>query len=141
LRLVLDTNVIVSALISPGGPPFEVYSRSLEPDIVLLTSAPLIEELQGVLREKFAWSSLRIEVAIVELLLAAEVVDPRESVQDVQDDPDDDRVLETALAGAAQLIVSGDRHLLHFDEWRGIPILRPREALDIIGEPGQQSSR
>ncbi|MPZ98351.1 MAG: putative toxin-antitoxin system toxin component, PIN family [Dehalococcoidia bacterium] len=134
MRLVLDTNVLVSALVTPGGSPFRVYARCLEPDIVLLTSAPLIAELRGVMSQKFAWPSEEIDEAIAELLLASEVVEPAEAVRDVPDDPDDDRVLEAALAGEAELIVSGDRHLLRLDEWQRIPILRPREALDVIGE-------
>jgi putative PIN family toxin of toxin-antitoxin system len=122
VRIVADTNVLVSALIFPGGPPEALYRLALEGQIGLVTSRPLLVELGRVLTEKFGWQPERAEEAVGQLIRIAEVVEPRESLAVVDADPADDRVLEAASGGGADAIVSGDRHLLALGEWRGIPI-------------------
>jgi len=125
LRVVLDTNVLVSAFNFPGGAPEDVYRLALEERIELVTSPPLLAELARVLTEKFDWEPLRVEEAITEIVETGLVVRPRESVRVIKDDPADDRVLEAALEGAADPIVSGDAHVLRLRSWRGIRISSP----------------
>lgn len=128
-RVILDTNVLVSAL-GWGGVPFQVLDTVLSGDFQLLTSPALLQELQRVLGySKFPFSrddSSRFLLSITE---AAELVLPEIHLSVIADDPDDDRVLECAVAGAADFMVSGDPHLKALKSFQEIPILSPAEFL------------
>lgn len=129
MRVVLDTNVLVSAFVFTGGPPEDVLRLAMLGRVQLITSTPLLAELGRVLGAKFGWEPARTEAAISQLLGLAEVVEPGESVDDVKEDPSDNRVLEAALAGDAEVIVSGDHHLLDLEIWRGVRVQDPAAFL------------
>lgn len=129
MRAVLDTNVLISAFVFPGGPPEHVYRRGLEGRLTLITSRPLLSELGRVLTDKFDWEAPYAEEVLTQLVRVAVVVDPIEQIDDITDDPADNRVLEAAVEGDAVVIVSGDRHLLTLDTWRGIRILTPAAVM------------
>lgn len=127
MRVVLDTNVLVSAFVFPGGPPEAVYRQVLSGETTMVVSRPLLAELGRVLVEKFDWDPAHAEEVVAQLIRLGELVEPGETIADIDDDPDDNRVLEAAAEGAADVIVSGDRHLLALGSWRDIPILKPAE--------------
>ena len=129
MRVVLDTNVLVSAFLFPGGTPEAVYRAALEGRIQLVTSRPLLAELGQVLATNFGWEDRWVEEAVAQVARIGVVVEPRETVAVVAGDPPDDRVLEAAAAGGAEFIVSGDRHLLRLGSWRGIEVLDPAAFL------------
>ena len=122
MKVVLDTNILISAFVFPGGPPEDVFRAALEGRIELVTSPPLLAEFGRVLSSKFGWEPSITEQAVAQIARVGTIVRPKEKVVEIVDDPDDDRVLETALAGGADVIVSGDRHLLGLRTWRGIEI-------------------
>lgn len=126
---MLDTNVLISAFVFPGGAPEHVYRRALEGRITLITSRPLLSELGRVLTEKFGWESAYAEEVLTQLVRIAVVVDPTEQIADITDDPADNRVLEAAAEGDAEVIVSGDRHLLTLGAWRSIRVLTPAAVM------------
>lgn len=130
---MLDTNVLISAFVFPGGAPEHVYRRVLEGDVTLITSRPLLSELGRILTDKFEWDPPYATEVIAQLLRVAELVEPDEEVADIEDDPADNRVLEAAAAGGADVIVSGDRHLRKLVTWRGIRILEPAPFLAELG--------
>ena len=125
MKVVADTNVLVSALIFPGGSPEAFYRLALEGRIDLVTSRPLLAELGRVLMEKFGWEAERAEEAIGQVVRLAEIVAPQEALSEIEADPADNRVLEAAAEGGVDAIVSGDRHLLALSSWRGIEIQSP----------------
>jgi uncharacterized protein len=125
LRVVLDTNVLVSALQYPGGPPESLYRLVVERRLELVSSEPLLSELRRVLIDKFDWDSNRVNSTLRQLARLGVIVDPTEEVADIAADPDDNRVLEAAATGTVDFVVSGDRHLLALGSWRGIPIVSP----------------
>ena len=129
MRIVADTNILVSALIFPGGSPEAVYRLVLEERIELVTSRPLLAELGRVLTLKFGWQPARAEEAVEQLVRVARIVEPREVLFVVDADPADNRVLEAAVEGEVDAIVSGDSHLLGLVEWRGIAIRSPSAFL------------
>lgn len=122
MRVVLDTNTLVSAFIFPGGPPEDVYRLALEGRVELVTSRPLLVELGRVLTEKFGWEGSRADEAVAQVARLGHVVRPTETVSEISADPSDDRVLEAAAEGGAEVIVSGDRHLLRLGTWRAVRI-------------------
>lgn len=135
-RFVLDTNVLISAFLFPGGPPEAVYRLALERRVEIGTSPTLLAEFGRVLADKFGWDPGRAAAAVSHVTRVATVVRPEAEVAEIVADPDDDRVLEAALAFGADAIVSGDRHLLGLLTWRGIRILAPAEAATLVQRPG-----
>ena len=133
MRAVLDTNVLISAFVFPGGAPEAVYRLGLEGQIELVTSRALLVEFGRVLGEKFDWDNARVEEAVAQVMRISTLVEEVEPVNEIVADPSDDRVLEAAVGGAADVIVSGDRHLLGLWSWRDIAILRPAEFLEELG--------
>ena len=134
MRVVLDTNVLVSALIFPGGSPEFVYRLVLEERIELITSRTLLAELGSVLEAKFGWEPARVEEAVSQLARIASLVEATAAIAEITADPADNRVLEAAAAGEAAAIVSGDRHLLSLGRWCEIPIQTPAEFLAGLAE-------
>lgn len=127
---MLDTNVLVSAFVFPGGAPEHVYRRVLAGELTLVTSPALLAELSRVLVDKFEWDSDYAAEVVSQLVRISELVDPEQTVDAITDDPADNRVLEAAAAGHATMIVSGDRHLRSLGTWSDIRILAPAPFLD-----------
>lgn len=125
MRAILDTNVLISAYVFPGGTPEAVYRLALEGRLEIGTSRTLLAEFGRVLAGKFGWLPGRVEAAVAQLTRIAVVVEPSEAAQVVTADPADDRVLEAARTFGADVIVSGDRHLLDLGTWGRIEILSP----------------
>jgi putative PIN family toxin of toxin-antitoxin system len=128
LRVVADTNVFVS-IFQFGGRIGQILDLAIQGAVELCISDPIVEELRGVLGEKFHWPVERTGAAAGTLLRFCRLVDPQEPVS-VCRDPDDDRILECALAACADLIVTGDRDLLDLGVFRDTPIMTPRQFLD-----------
>lgn len=135
MRLVLDTNVVASALLW-SGPPRELLAASREQRAELFTSTPLLVELADVLaRAKFgpkiAASQLTVDQLVERYAALATVVRPA-AIPRIAPDPDDDAVIATALAAKAELVVTGDQSLLAVGEYQGVRIVDTAAALLLI---------
>lgn len=128
MKVVFDTNVLVSALVFPGGRAEAALLRIVEERDKLLLSKPILDELLGVLARKFARDAEELARTAVLLSELAIAVRPRRRLRIVKDDPDN-RVLECALTGRADAIVTGDSALLGLGEFRGVRIMSLREYL------------
>lgn len=133
MRAVADTNVVVSGLLWPG-PSRQVLERARLHTIELFTSPPLLLELEDVLRrEKFAGRLKLVGSAPDRLLLSystlARVVIPQGIPPVIDRDPDDDEVLACAVAARAEVVISGDRHLLDLGRFQTIRIITAAEAV------------
>jgi uncharacterized protein len=126
-RIVLDTNVYISAFLF-GGKPSLILDRIEGGQIELCYSQPIRKEVEGVLAEKFAWPAETISLACAPFWNIGICVKPRRTIRACSDS-DDDRILECAVEAQAQYIVTGDKHLLNMVRFEGIPILRPDEFL------------
>ncbi len=142
MLVVLDTHVIVSALLSPHGPPAEIIKRWEADAFEVATSPALLSELERVLtypqvsRYRKA-SPEEIADFLRRLRLVATVVEPQMTLEVIEADADDNRVLECAVAGGASYIVSGDEHLLGLGDYEGIVILNPAGFLAVLKLEGE----
>ena len=136
MRLVLDTNVVASAVLW-GGVPRLLLQTGREKRVELFTSAALLAELTDILgRRKFdkkiAASTMTVDQLVDRYAALAALVRPTPTPR-IAPDPDDDVVIGTALAAKADLIVTGDKPLLSVAEYQGVRIVGVSQALQIIG--------
>ena len=129
MRIVLDTNVLISAILF-GGVPREILNRCIRGEPRLVLSDTLLDELRGVLRRpRFGLSAHTVQGIVAELAGICDLVTPVTVVSAVADDPSDNAVLECAVDGHADHVVSGDAHLLRLGSYRKIPIVDARQYL------------
>jgi uncharacterized protein len=122
-RVVFDTNIYISALFY-GGKPKLVLDLASAGELQLLISQPLKSELERVLQDKFGFPSSELAANADFLWSSAQWIAPCQSLSLCPDEPDN-RVLECALEGHADFIVTGDRHLLDLDPLPDFTILKP----------------
>jgi hypothetical protein len=128
-KVVLDTNVLISAIVF-GGKPRDVFNSILKGQVKLAISKDILDEMEGVLSgKKFQYPKQIIHSIRNAIEDLAEVVMPQEVVKAIENDPDDNRILECALESKANLIISGDRHLLDLKQYRSIKIITPSDFL------------
>ena len=130
MKVVFDTNVLVSALTFPGGRGEEALRRILDERDELLLSKPILDELLSVLARKFARDAEELAHIAVFLGELATSVKPGRRLNILRDVPDN-RILECAVAGHADAIVTGDRALLALGGFRGVRLMSLREYLDV----------
>ena len=139
MRVVLDTNTLVSAILSPLGPPRRLLDNARAQVFELCSSPVLMAELLDVVsREKFAQrlaaAGLTPLGIVGEIRRLATMATPTDVPRVVADDADDDHVLACALTAQADLIVSGDKHLLKLGgQYQGIAIVTPAPAVLLVG--------
>jgi uncharacterized protein len=138
MRVVADTNTILSGLLWSGAPR-RVLDAARADKIDLYTTAALLAELEDVLnRDKLARRLASLDLAPRDLVAGyaalARLVEPAAIAPAIAADPDDDAVLACALSARAECVVSGDHHLLDLARYRDIPILTAGQLLAQIPE-------
>ena len=133
MRIVLDTNVVISALIW-GGTPYRLIEAAVDGGLELYTSPALLAELHAVLARKHLASRLQrlgssVDEAVALYAALAISVSPPEVPPVVPGDSDDDHVIAAAVSTGADLLVSGDGHLLAVEQHFSIRIVTPAEAV------------
>lgn len=124
-RVVLDANVVISAFLF-GGEPRLALERVIDGSVQGFTSLSILDEIREVLqRPKFRLSARQAQMFIRELHDVFGVVNAVKCVKVIDADPDDNKILECAVAADAGIIVSGDAHLLDLAIWRSIRIITP----------------
>lgn len=133
MRVVLDTNVFISGIFWEGNFCSQIIDKWRKGECQLVSSPKLVEELVETLRSfKISmdeglieeWKNLIIENSIM--------VDPVTAIEAVKDDPEDNKFIEAAVYGEADIIVSQDKHLLKLNEYQKIKTLRPEDAILIL---------
>jgi len=132
MKVVCDTNVLVSG-VRYGGNARRILELAARGTITNHVSAEILGEAEDVLsRPKFGFTQDQV-LGIVELFRDTfALVSPRVAVAIMKSDTDDNRILEAALQADAQVIISGDHHLLALGTWRGIRILTPADFLRLL---------
>ena len=137
IKAVLDTNILVSGLISSEGSPAKIIDFWEGEKFSLITSEEIIGEVVRVLsypkiRTKYNLDKERIEDFINGLTIFSEVCKPQEKISVINDDPEDNKFLEAAVQVSADFIVSGDKHLLKLGEYEKIQIVKANTFLDLF---------
>jgi len=137
VRLVLDTNTVISGLLW-GGTPGRLIDAAKAGRVELVSSAALLAELQGILsRPKFAQQLAQRGVTVADVFdgyaALVRLVVPAVIAPTISRDPADDQVLATAIGGQADLIVSGDSHLLDLKQFMGIDVIAAVSAAQKVG--------
>ncbi|MCF8142920.1 MAG: putative toxin-antitoxin system toxin component, PIN family [Deltaproteobacteria bacterium] len=134
MKVVFDTDIHISAFVIPGGNAERAYLHAIEGDFNLCTSIAILTELARKLDEKFGWEKHRIEQVITAIGNLATIFKPSPRLKVVSDDPDN-RVLECALEAGAELIVTGDQHLLKLIKYQHVGIIRLSTFLTTLNQP------
>lgn len=134
-RVVLDTNTLVSAAIASGNEA-KLLLLAHKGVFKIVISIEILKELKDVLsRPKFGFSKEKVELFLGHVIETADIIVIKTKLNLVKADPDDDKILECAVDGGADYIVSGDKkHLLSLGKVRHIPIIRSSEFLRILGK-------
>ena len=129
-RVVIDTNVIVSALLKPKGPPARILRLVLQGDLVLILNEQILMEYENVLaRPKFSLDSDLVRV-VLEKLKSGAIEAPALSSPLSLPDPDDEPFLEAALAGHADVLVTGNKRHYPERDCYGQAVRSPKEFLN-----------
>lgn len=128
MRVLLDTDVLVSAVLF-GGLPRRLLDGALRGELDLVSGVELLDEFEDVLIERFGFDRAAARLTRAEIEAVAELATPSD-LPVVSRDPDDDVVLATAVAGRSAVVVTGDKDLLVLDVHFGIPIRTPRQFDD-----------
>jgi len=132
IHAVLDSNVIISGLLF-GGIPSRIMNLAMTGKFICYTSPDILDEIRGVLsRPKFNLSTDEVTYLTTELENLFVITFPKVKIRAVKKDPDDDMILECAIESNADLIVSGDSHLLELGQWQGINIKNPVDAMTLF---------
>ncbi len=130
MRVVLDTNVLVSGIFFKG-PPFEILNAWRDGHVQLAVTPEIVREYEAVLARLQAQYPTVVATDVLVLVLAhADFVTAPPLPEPVCADPDDDKFIACAVAADARFIISGDQHLLSIAEYEGVLIVRPRAFLD-----------
>lgn len=129
-KAVLDTNVLVSSALS-NGKPAEILKLPENKEFLSITSPEIVEELRDLLaRERLPFTDEQVDELISKFMSISRVINPQIELKVIEDDPDDDKILETAIAGSADCIVSGDSHLLDLEKQGEVIIHSPDKFLN-----------
>lgn len=129
MRVVLDTNIYISAILF-GGNCEEILRLAEQGAFDIVISREIISEIEDVLKDKFKWPKQQISETISFIKAIATIIKPHITIDAVKNDPSDNKVIECAVSSQAVYIVTGDRkHLLSIRKYKGIRIIDSAEFL------------
>lgn len=130
MRVTVDTNVLISSLIATGGSADQVIQLVREGEMEMVLSKFILDELARVLTQKFELPAKAVQSAVDRFQRLAIIVEPRAVVNVIKEKQDDNRILECAVAGRVDYLITGDKkHILPLASIQGIPIVGVTEFL------------
>ena len=136
MKVVFDTNIYISAFAIPGGNAEEAYLYAVHRRFELFVSTSILTETANTLLDKFSWSDEKVARLLSHIGQFAAVLKTHPHIHILQDEPDN-RILECAAQSAADVIVTGDQHLLALKHFNGTAIVRLADFLTRIRTPGE----
>lgn len=126
MRLLLDTNILIAAALGSKFAEDIILLTIKSKDITLVTSEEILTELKNKLLSKFDKSEENVDFFVAGVIKMSEMVEVTEKVSIVIRDPSDNKILECALSGKADLIVTADQDLIKLKKFKGIGIVHPK---------------
>ena len=136
MKIVIDANLFASALIKPNSNPGEILDLIKQNQVELILSPAIIREIKRILlypklQKYHRKTAQEIDAYFEDILMFAWIVEGKEDIDIIKDDPTDNKYLACAYEGEADYIVSGDHHLLGIKTYKGIEILKVKSFLNI----------
>lgn len=131
IRAVLDTNVFISSLFWRGA-PYEIVKKGFAGAFVMITSKEILKEVEQTLTKKFQFPTEDTHAFLKIIALSARIVESKSRLAVVSADPDDNKIIECAVSGQADYIISGDKDLLDLKKYQQIGILPPAAFLKML---------
>lgn len=130
--VVFDTNILISAVISPNSKPFQCTALAKRGIVQSVTCQEILDEFQEKLQSKLKYEIERAAALVQEVIYYSQLVTLTNTLKVVEADPDDDMVVECAINGNAAYIVTGDKHLLSLNNYQNITMLKAANFLDLV---------
>lgn len=137
VRVVIDTNIIISAALSEEGNPAQIFEHMLLEQIENFITDEIIEEVINVFKRPKISKLINendVEFMIDNYKQSSKKVHPKDKLEVVKEDPDDNKFIECAVEAGAEYIISGDPHLLNLKTYKNIKIVSPAEFVKIINK-------
>ncbi len=132
MRIVLDTNVLISGIFF-SGPPSQILRVWRDKKVTFVLSEEILDEYQKTGRElSLQYPDIEIEPILALLAINSELIEPISLSEAICNDPDDDKFIACALAAKSRVIVSGDKALLKVSGYRGVKVIKPRNFIDTV---------
>ena len=131
IKAVLDTNILISSLFWKGA-PYEIVQKGIGGAFIIVLSPEIIRETEDKLKNKFKFSVENTNAFLEVVALNSFIVEPMIKLRIVKADSTDDKIIECAVAGNVDYIVSGDKHLLNIKKHEQINIITPSKFLKLL---------
>ena len=129
MKVTVDTNFLISATQWDYSVAHKLLKKFILSDAKIFTTQDILDETAEVLERDFKYSKSEAKNIIEKILLFADLIEPKQKVDVIKDDPDDNKVVECAIESSSDYIITYDRHLLKLKEYKGIKIVKPEEVL------------
>ena len=127
MKVTVDTNFLISATQWDYSVAHKLLKRIILSDAKIFTTQDILNETVEVLERDFEYSKNEATNIIKKILLFAKLIEPKQKINVIKDDPDDNKVIECAVESFSNYIITYDRHLLKLKEYKGIKIVKPEE--------------
>lgn len=128
IKVVLDVNVLISALFWKGA-PHQVFRKLLKGEFLSFISPQILDELKEKFLMKFRLPPDRVKEFLEIIVFSSQIIEPKKRLKIIKQDPSDNKIIECAVEAGASFIITGDKHLLNIKEYAGIKIVSPRDFL------------
>ncbi len=129
MKVTVDTNFLISATQWDYSVAHKLLKKLILSDAEIFTTQDILDETIEVLERDFEYSKNEAKNIIEKILLFAKLIEPKQKVGVIKDDPDDNKVIECAIESSSDYIITYDRHLLKLKDYKGIKIVKPEEIL------------
>ena len=129
MKVTADTNFLISATQWDYSVAHKLLKKLILSDAKIFTTQDILDETVEVLERDFEYSKNEAKNIIGKILLFAKLIEPKQKVDIIKNDPDDNKVIECAIESSSDYIVTYDKHLLKLKEYKGIKIIKPEKIL------------
>lgn len=132
MRVVFDTNILISATLWDGSVAQKVLFKLIQSDMEIFSSTEILSEYHKILKRDFYYSDEESIYIMRKIFSFITLIEPKERLKIIEEDPDDDKIIECAAASSSEYIITYDRHLLIRGEYKNIKIVKPEEILKLF---------